>query len=231
MRILLADDHGLFVEGLGNLLQAGGFQVVGAAADGLEAVRLAREIRPDLILMDIRMPVSSGLEAARVIHAEMPEIRVVVLTTSSEDSDLYEALKCGASGYLLKNLKPDELFEYLHGLERGEAPLSPELAGRLLHEFARQAAALDELAEHPAGQTPAPLAETALSAELTPRQRQILTLVAEGQTYKEVGAAMYISENTVKYHMGEIVARLHLKNRAQAVAYALRSGLVSAQDG
>src|SRR5512136_2550862 len=144
LRILLADDHGLFVEGLQNLLQAGGYQVVGAASNGLEALQLARALHPDLILMDIRMPHCNGLEATRLIQAELPEIQIVMLTTSAEDADLFEALRSGASGYLLKNLKPNDLFDYLQGLARGEAPLSRELSARLLREFTRQAAALDE---------------------------------------------------------------------------------------
>jgi len=218
MRILLADDHGLFVEGLINLLRAGGFTVVGAAREGLEALQLARSLHPEVILMDIRMPGLDGLSATRLIRAEMPEIKIVMLTTSAEDADLFEAIKCGASGYLLKNLEPDELFDYLAGLERGEAPLSPELSARVLREFARQAGALAaRAAEGLPGGEPGP--------ELTPREREVLTLVAGGLTYKEVGAALSLSENTVKYHMGEILHRLHLKNREQVVAYALRSGL------
>jgi two-component system NarL family response regulator len=218
MRILLADDHGLFREGLHNLLRAGGYQVIGAARDGLEALQLARALHPDVILMDVRMPGCDGLSATRLIQAEMPDIKIVMLTTSAEDADLFEALKSGASGYLLKNLEPNQLFDYLAGLERGEAPLSRQLSARLLHEFALQAAELDErTAADPAGDSRA--------ADLTPRQRQILVLVADGLTYKEVGAALSLSENTVKYHMGEVLQRLHLKNREQVVAYAQRSGL------
>jgi DNA-binding NarL/FixJ family response regulator len=215
MRILLADDHGLFLEGLQNLLRAGGYQVVGAAHDGMEALQLARVLHPDVILMDIRMPGCSGLIATLLIQAEMPEIKIVMLTTSTEDADLFEAIKSGASGYLLKNLEPNELFDYLAGLSRGEAPLSPELSARLLREFAHQAAVLDERAatDLPGG-PPTP--------ELTPRQREILVLVADGLTYKEVGAALNVSENTIKYHMGEVLQRLHLKNREQVVAYAQR---------
>lgn len=226
MRILLADDHGLFVEGLQNLLQAGGYEVIGAAYDGLEALQLARTLHPDLILMDIRMPNCDGLKATRLIKTELPEIQIVMLTTSTEDADLFEALKSGACGYLLKNLKPNELFDYLAGLERGEAPLSPELSARLLREFTRQATMLEEqeqtITEHanviPSG--------ASTNEELTTRQREILAMVAEGLSYKEVGTALFISESTVKYHMGEILHRLHAKNRAQVVAYALRTGLV-----
>jgi DNA-binding NarL/FixJ family response regulator len=217
-RIVLADDHGLFLEGLHNLLRAGGYQVVGAAHDGLEALQLARTLHPDVILMDVRMPVCDGLSATRLIQAEMPDIKIVMLTTSAEDADLFEALKSGASGYLLKNLEPNQLFDYLAGLERGEAPLSRQLSARLLREFAQQAAALDARAA-----TGVPGKATA--AELTPRQREILVLVADGLTYKQVGATLNLSENTVKYHMGEVLQRLHLKNREQVVAYARRSGL------
>ena len=216
LRILLADDHGLFLEGLQNLLRAGGFQVVGAARDGLEALQLARALHPDVVLMDVRMPHCDGLSATRLIQAEMPECKIVMLTTSADDADLFEALKSGASGYLLKSLEPNQLFDYLAGLERGEAPLSRELSACLLREFSRQAAVLDE--REPAGPPPGP--------ELTPRQREILVLVADGLSYKEVGAALSLSEHTVKYHMGEILQRLHLKNREQVVAYARRSGLV-----
>ncbi len=220
MRILLVDDHGLFLEGLQNLFRAGGYTVVGAARDGLEALQLARALRPDVILMDIRMPHCDGLCATRQIHAELPEIKIVMLTTSADDADLFEAIKSGASGYLLKNLEPDQLFDYLAGLERGEAPLSRELSARLLAEFAHQAAVLD-------GRTTAKLPDEPPMPELTPRQREILEMAASGLSYKEVGAKLSLSENTIKYHMGEILGRLHLKNREQAVAYALRSGLVT----
>jgi len=217
MRILLADDHGLFLEGLQNLLRAGGYEVVGAAHDGLQALQLARALHPNVILMDVRMPGCDGLTATRLIQAEMPETKIVMLTTSAEDADLFEALKSGASGYLLKNLEPNQLFDYLAGLARGEAPLSRQLSARLLREFAHQAELLGERGAAGDGATP--------GAELTARQREILVLVAEGMTYKQVGATLNLSENTVKYHMGEVLQRLHLKNREQVVAYARRSGL------
>ena len=215
---MLADDHGLFLEGLENLLRAGGYEVLGTAHDGLEALQLARNLHPDVILMDVRMPNCDGLTATRLIQAEMPEIKIVMLTTSTEDADLFEAIRGGARGYLLKNLEPNQLFDYLAGLERGEAPISREFSARVLREFANQAATLDELAG-PGFPRASP------SAELTPRQLEILSLVAAGQSYKEVGAALNVSEHTVKYHMGEILDRLHLKNRGEVVAYALRSGL------
>jgi two-component system NarL family response regulator len=221
MRILLADDHGLFVEGLQNLLQTGGYDVVGAAYDGLEALQLARALHPDLILMDIRMHICDGLKATRLIKAELPEIQIVMLTTSAEDADLFEALKSGASGYLLKNLKPNELFDYLAGLARGEAPLSRELSARLLQEYTHQAAELDEYNKGARN-----LQKPSEIDELTARQREILVMVTEGSSYKEIGAALHISESTVKYHMGEILLRLHAKNRSEVIAYALRTGLL-----
>ena len=244
MKILIADDHGLFAEGLQNLLQAGGYEVVGVAYDGLQALQLARELHPDLILMDIRMPNCNGIEATRLVKADLPEIQIVMLTTSAEEADLFEALKSGASGYLLKNLKPNVLFSYLEGLARGEAPLSRELSARVLEEFVRQSnnhegkklvlpasgTGSGVEADNP-GNDPSPgVAKRAARSqaekarvELTARQIQILEMVVDGLTYKEVGAALHVSENTVKYHMGEILKRLHLKNREQVVAYALRT--------
>jgi DNA-binding NarL/FixJ family response regulator len=216
MNILLVDDHGLFLEGLQNLLEAGGFSVVGAAHDGLEALEQARRLHPDVILMDVRMPRCDGLTATRLINVEYPEIQIVMLTTSADDADLFEAIKCGACGYLLKNLQPNQLFDYLWGMERGEAPLSRELSARLLQEFSRQANRLE------GENVPAPV-------DLTPRQREILTMVARGYLYKEIAAALSLSEHTIKYHMGEILQRLHLKNREEMIVYALRTGLVRPQ--
>jgi two-component system NarL family response regulator len=176
--------------------------------------------------MDIRMPNCDGLKATRLIKTELPEIQIVMLTTSAEDTDLFEALKSGASGYLLKNLKPNELFDYLAGLERGEAPLSRELSGRLLREFAHQAAVLEEQERMPVEKVNVIPSEALTGEALTARQSEILAMVAEGLSYKEVGTALHISENTVKFHMGEILRRLHAKNRAQVAAYAIRTGLV-----
>ncbi len=220
MKLLLADDHALFLEGLRNLLQAKGHEIVGVARDGSEALELARVLHPDAILMDVRMSPCNGVTATRLIKAEMPEIKILMLTTSADDEDIFEALKSGANGYLLKSVSAAELYDGLAGLERGEAPVSRELSARLLNEFTRQADALR-------ARTP-DMAPGQPRQDLTPRQREILERVAGGLSYKEVGAALNISENTVKYHMGEILVRLQLKNRERAVAHALRSGLVRA---
>jgi two-component system NarL family response regulator len=229
MRILLADDHSLFAEGLQKLLQARGYQVVGSASNGLEALQMARALHPDMILMDVRMPVCDGLEATRLIKAELPEISIVMLSASAEQADLFEALKCGASGYLLKNLQPNVLFNYISGVTRGEAPLSRELSAFVLREFAQQANNLDKQRQITENDKPKPDStepEEQPEVTLTQRQLEVLEMVASGLSYKEVGSALHLSENTVKYHMGGIVRCLHQKNREQVVAYAISTGLV-----
>jgi two-component system NarL family response regulator len=208
VNVLLVDDHHLLLEGLQNLLTAHGVNVVGLAHDGLEAVEQARALQPDVILMDIRMPRCDGLEATRRIRAEMPEAKIVILTTSDADDDLFEAVKSGACGYLLKSMNADELVLCLQQAQEGVPPFSPGLATRLLAEFTR-------LAQRPATPADEP-------ATLTPRQREVLLLVAEGLTYKEVGARLNLSPRTIKYHMAEIMAQLHLEHRAQVLAYAAR---------
>jgi DNA-binding NarL/FixJ family response regulator len=210
MRVLLADDHPLFLDGLEDLLAANGFEVAGTARDGLEAIEKARALRPDAILMDIRMPRLDGLAAMRAIKAELPEVKIVMLTISEADDDLFEAVKSGASGYLLKSQSAEELLSLMRGVEQGEAVFSPGLAARILQEFGRQANALDE--KRP-------------SAGLSEREHEVLALIAQGLKYKEVAAKLFLSERTIKYHMGQILDRLHLKNRAQAVEYARRTGL------
>jgi two-component system NarL family response regulator len=211
MKILLVDDHPLFLEGLKTLLAIHGIEVVGMARDGLEALEKARALQPEVILMDIRMPHLDGLAATRLIKAELPDVKIVVLTMSHDDEDLFEAIKSGASGYLLKTEDTDKFFEMLSGLMNGEVPLSPGLAGRVLVEFARAETGSKS------AETPTEKGET-----LTARQIQVLTLVAHGLTYKEVGAKLFLSERTIKYHMGEIVERLHLENRQQVIQYARR---------
>ncbi len=224
MRVLLVDDHPLFIQGLRDLLQSEGIEVAGLAHDGLEALTEARRLHPDVILMDIQMPHCDGVAATRLIKAELPEIKIVMLTMSEEEQDLFEAVKSGASGYLLKRLEAERLFEYLADLASGQPPFSPGLAVKVLEEFARlasQTPSQPALATGPAAAGGGP-AETGLSA----RQVQILTLVAQGQTYRQVAETIGVSVRTVKYHMAEILERLHLRNRADVIAYAARSGLM-----
>ncbi|MBI2201529.1 MAG: response regulator transcription factor [Armatimonadetes bacterium] len=210
MRVLIVDDHNLFRDGVASLLGVRGYQVVGQASDGEEALVKARELRPDLVLMDIRMPRMGGVAATRLLKAEMPDITVVMLTASDDEADLFEAIKSGAQGYLLKDLKADAFFALLAGVERGEAAISPRMAAHMLDEFSRLAK----------GKRP----EESSNA-LSEREAEVLSLVAQGRTNKEVAAALYISDNTVKYHLRNILDTLHLENRAQVVAYAARRGL------
>ena len=215
MKVLLVDDHPLFLDGLQNLLSLRGIEVVGMAHDGLEALEKARTLHPEIILMDIQMPNLDGLAATRLIKAELPDVKIVMLTVSAEDEDLFEAIKNGACGYLLKTLDVDEFFSLFVGLARGEVPLSSGLAGRVLEEFARQATEIKSIKP-----------DEAKTEALSARQIQVLTLVAQGLTYKEVGAKLCLAERTIKYHIGEIIERLHLENRSQAIQYAKGMKLV-----
>ena len=221
LRVLLVDDHSLFLEGLRNLLDSGGIEVIGLAQDGYEALAQARRLHPNLILMDIRMPNCDGLAATRLIKAEMPECKIVILSMSEEEQDLFEAVKSGASGYLLKRLDAKDFFVYLTELQTGHPPFSAGLAAKILAEFARQSGRPDE--HHRQDSAPAHQPDQG-AASLSSRQTQILTLVAQGQTYKQVAETIGITERTVKYHMAEILERLHLENRAQVLAYAAQRG-------
>lgn len=229
MRVVLADDHRLFLEGLVNLLTAHGFDVVGTASDGIEAVACVQQHRPDVVLMDLRMPHQDGLAATRSIKSQLPETRIVILTTSEEDEDLFEAIRSGACGYLLKTVTGEELTEALRGLAEGAPPLSRGLAARLLAEFARAPGPPHpDLAPTPPSATsmpPEPGPTEASGNDLTRRQAEVLRLVASGLTYKEVAGQLAFSERTVRYHMSEMIDRLHLQHRSQLLAYAGRVGL------
>src|SRR5512146_3036617 len=232
LRVLLVDDHSLFLEGLRNLLVSEGIDVVGLARDGLDALAQARHLRPDVILMDIQMPRCDGVSATRLIKAELPECKVVMLTMSEDDQDLFEAVKSGALGYLLKRLDATEFFMYLNELQAGHPPFSPGLAEKILKEFCHQAVKPEtqNAQSNPiVVQTDHLRAKESQGIPLSPRQFQILTLVAQGQTYAQVAVTIGIAERTVKYHMAEILDRLHLQNRAQVIAYAAQSGLVPRQ--
>lgn len=217
MRIVIADDHALFRDSLRSLLTARGLEVVGEARDGREAVELARRLQPDILLMDLSMPGLDGLAATRLISAEVQQVKVVILTASDEDANLFEAIKSGAQGYLLKNLESGEFFALLEGIGRGEPALTPVLARKLLQEFARptQAAA-------PARDPDA----------LTEREREVLELLVRGVTSnRKLAKQLGLSENTVKFHVRNILDKLHLHNRAQVVGFALRHGIVAPPEG
>ncbi len=228
MKVLLVDDHALFLQSLKVLLSSKGYAVVGTAGDGLEALKQARILRPDLILMDIDMPVCDGLSATRLIKAEMPQIRIVMLTVSSDEDHLFEAIKSGACGYLLKSQSAGSFLEMVAQVQHGGAALPPELAARLLEEFYRQANQVEIPRSGGAATRDVPSEGTPAEespAGLTAHQREVLTLVAQGQTYAQVAQTLHLSEPTVRYHMGQILDHLHLKNRAQVIAYAARHGM------
>jgi DNA-binding NarL/FixJ family response regulator len=212
MNILIADDHALFRDSLRSLLEAHGLTIVGEAKNGREAVELARQLKPDIVLMDLSMPELDGLAATRLISAEQPEVKVVVLTASDEDATLFEAIKSGAQGYLLKNLESEEFFGLLDAISRGEPGLTPVLARKLLQEFARPAAAAAPSHDPDA---------------LTEREREVLELLVQGITSnRKLARQLGVSENTVKFHVRNILDKLHLHNRAQVVSYAIRHKIV-----
>ena len=212
MRVLLADDHALFRAGIASLLKAWGMDVVGQASDGTDAIAQAHRLQPDLLLMDIGMAPMNGLEATRVIKAELPDVKVIIVTVSEDDRDLFEAVKSGAEGYLLKGMSEAELSSTLEKIAAGEPALSPGLAARILDEFAR-------ISREGPGRSPS------AGGGLSDREREVLRLVAEGATNREIGSRLHVSENTVGFHVKNILAKLHLKNRAQATAFAIRTGI------
>jgi two-component system nitrate/nitrite response regulator NarL len=212
LRILLVDDHLLFRKGLARLLDAQpDFEVVGEARDGLEAVEQVQALRPDVVLMDIRMPGCDGLEATRRIKVQMPDVRVVMLTVSDDDQDLATAVRYGADGYLLKDLLPETLFQQLRGLKSGQAPISRAMTGKLFRQLAQRSRP-----------TVRPAAIDVLSA----RESEVLALVVSGCSNREIAGELGITRNTVKNHLRNILVKLGVKNRAQAAAYAVSHGLV-----
>lgn len=207
MRILIADDHALFRDGLRSLLASRGHEVVAEAKNGREAIAIAKEKQPDVVLMDLSMPEMDGITATRTLTNEMPGVKVIVLTASEDDASLFDAIKSGAQGYLLKNLEADDFFALLDGASRGEPALTPALARKLLQEFAKPVEADSGEAED----------------ELTVREREVLELMVEGVTSnRKLAKRLGVSENTVKFHVRNILDKLRLHNRAEAVGYALR---------
>ena len=218
MRILLADDHALFRDGVASLLAAWGHEVVGVAADGDGAVDLAGRLCPDLVLMDVRMPGGGGIQATVRLAALHPEIPIVMLTASEDEDDLFTAIKAGARGYLLKNLEAPELRAMLAAVERGEVAISPVTAARILAEVARpttRSAAAVGSGVAPGGPD-----------RLTEREVEVLRLVVAGLRNKEIAADLGISENTTKFHLRNILEKLHAGSRTEVAARAVREGLV-----
>jgi two-component system nitrate/nitrite response regulator NarL len=219
IRVLLADDHSLFREGLANILNAQpDFEVVGEAGDGLEVIVKARELQPDLIVMDITMPGCDGVEATQKIKDELSGVTIVMLTVRDEDEHLFEAIKSGAQGYLLKSIRSRDLVRMLRGAVEGEAAITPVLGGRMLEEFRRL------------GRQPQAFSEEETPV-LTQREQDVLGLVAEGASDKEIAQQLNISIHTVKSHMRNILAKLHLGHRHEAALYAMREGLITSPKG
>jgi two-component system, NarL family, response regulator LiaR len=209
IRIVLADDHGVVREGLRAFLELQeGIEVVGEAADGEEAVEEAERLRPDVLLMDLVMPRLDGVGAMRELRRRRPEIRVIVLTSFAEDERLLPAIQAGAAGYLLKNVEPRELARAVRAAHEGQALLDPAVAARLVEAIAQ-----------PAGEPP--------RAALTPREREVLALVAHGLSNKRIARELAVSEKTVKTHVGHVLAKLGAADRTEAAVRAVRSGLVS----
>jgi DNA-binding NarL/FixJ family response regulator len=210
VRIVIADDHPLFRDGLRSLLQSQGHEVVGEAHNGREAVALARKLLPEFVLMDVSMPELDGIAATRLIAAELPSVKVVILTASDQDETLFDAMKAGAQGYLLKNLEADDFFALLDRAARGEPALTPVLARKLLQEFAKPHHAEPKISEEQPD-------------ALTAREREVLELMVEGVTSnRQLAKRLDLSENTVKFHVRNILDKLRLHNRAEVVGYALR---------
>jgi len=214
--VLLVDDHDLFRAGLKSVISDwSDFKVIGEASNGLEAYELCKELLPDIILMDIQMPIMSGVEATSAIFREFPSIRIVILTISDDRNDVFEAIKNGAQGYLLKNIPANLLYDQLKGVMENSPALSGSIAQKILNEFRELKIA-------------APSAQEKVLAELSPlteREVEVLKIVAEGLSDAEISKRLMISELTVKKHLHNILEKLQLNNRVQAAVYALRTGM------
>ena len=215
IRVLVVDDHALFRRGVTvELASQEGLDVVGEASNGMEAVQKAEEVIPDVILMDLNMPSCSGLEATQALQTKMPQVNILVLTISENESDLFAAMKFGAKGYMLKSTEPEELIQAIFQVARGEVIISSLMATDLLTEFKDLGAGVEKEA----------IRET--DTTLSPRERDVLRLVAQGATNREIAGSLFISENTVKTHLRNIMEKLHMAKRSQAAAYAVQKGLV-----
>jgi DNA-binding NarL/FixJ family response regulator len=216
IRVVVADDQAVVRGGLRMILEAAGIEVAGEAGDGREAVSLVRELRPDVVLMDIRMPVLDGIEATRQLSREEVSSRVLVLTTYGADEYVYEALRAGAAGFMLKTESPSRLVDGIRVVADGEALLAPDITRRLISQYVAGA--------HP---SPAPPPQL---CDLTKREHQVLTLIARGMSNLEIARSLYLSEGTVKSHVGRILAKLDLRDRVQAVIFSYEHRVVQPGD-
>ncbi|MFC1955872.1 response regulator [Chloroflexota bacterium] len=210
MRVLIVDDHALMRSGIASLLRANDIEVVGEASNGLEAVEKTVSLRPDIVLMDIMMPGCNGLQATKLIKAEMPQVKIVMVTAFDDDEDLFKAIKNGAVGYILKNIKAEEFIELLSSVMRGEVGVSPWIASKIVKELFRD---------------PGKLGAKHADSDLTTKEEEVLKLISSGSTNKDIASSLNISENTVKYHLRNIMEKLHFKNRSQMAVYAVKKGI------
>jgi two-component system nitrate/nitrite response regulator NarL len=237
IRVLLVDDQPLFRRAIATLIQEQPeFTVVGEAADGREAIDQAHALNPDLIVMDVEMPVMNGVEAVRILRDQLPSIKIVVLTVSESEDYLLDAIRFGAHGYLLKDLRPEQLYEMLRAVMRDESPLSPAIAGRLLREVRERGAGSDRSvpaspAAEPTSQPQARPARPDIRTILTRRELETLQHVADGLSNKEIGTLLSITEGTVKNHVHNALEKLQLENRIQATAYVIREGVAHRPEG
>jgi two-component system NarL family response regulator len=214
VRVLVVDDHALFRHGLVSVLRsAADLEVVGEARDGMEAIEQAATLEPDVVLMDVRMPTVNGIEAARRIRVAQPTVRVLMLTESEDEDDLFGALRAGATGYLLKEVAIDEIADAIRSVANGQALVSPSMTTKLLSEFNAMSRRLEE--EHD-------------GRRLTDRELEVLRLIARGMSNKDIGTELVISENTVRNHVRNILEKLQVRSRVEAAMYAVREKLVDA---
>jgi DNA-binding NarL/FixJ family response regulator len=214
LRVLIADDHALFRRGLDMVLdQEPDIEVVGEATDGQEAIEKAQQLMPDVVLMDVRMPKHTGIEATQRIKELLPHVKILMLTISDEEADLYESVKAGASGYLLKEISTEEVAEAIRSVVAGHSRISPAMASKLLNEFASMTKRTEERQQLP-------------PPRLTERELEVLKLVAQGLGNRDIAKELYISENTVKNHIRNILEKLQLHSRMEAVIYAVRENIL-----
>jgi len=218
LKVLLVDDHHMFLLGIQSIVSEDEMiEVVGEAYNGEEAYEKTKELRPDIVVMDLNMPVCDGLEALKRIKADMPEVRVIILTVNDREENLFEALRYGASGYLLKNILPQELNTFIHMVHRGESSLSGTMASKIFKYFCEHEEEMHYLGK---------AKDQKAIGVLTQREKEILQEVIHGATNREIAKNLFISENTVKNHIRNIMDKLHINNRVQVATYALQHGLL-----